>query len=233
MRNVYIHENIELIRKTLNSIKNASKVVELLAITKGFCYRDVSVALKYGIKHVGENRIQEAIPKFKQLNLLNGGITKHFVGHLQSNKVRIAVENFDLIHSLDSIDLAYAIGRYASSMKKVQSCLIEVKVDKKITKTGVNPKEVKDFYKKCFLIQNILIKGLMVVAPYSDNPEDSRLYFKQVYNLFDDIRKSFGNSEFIILSMGMSGDYVVAVEEGANMVRLGSAIFGERCYTTK
>ncbi|MDR3275476.1 MAG: YggS family pyridoxal phosphate-dependent enzyme [Endomicrobium sp.] len=228
-----ICENINFIEETINSVKNISKAVELIAVTKTFFYQDVLEALKCGIKHVGENKIQEALPKFKQLGSSIDDVTKHFIGHLQSNKAKKAVENFDLIHSLDSINLASIISRYAAVAGKVQNCLIEIKVDKEAAKTGVTPEELKDFYKKCILIPNILIKGLMVITPYSSNPEDSRQYFKQVYNSFEYVKKSFGNSEFAILSMGMSGDYKIAVEEGANMVRIGSAIFGERDYGNK
>ncbi|OEG69906.1 hypothetical protein ATZ36_07145 [Candidatus Endomicrobiellum trichonymphae] len=115
----------------------------------------------------------------------------------------------------------------------MQNCLIEVKISQEITKTGVNPNDVEDFYKQCLSVPNISIKGLMFIAPYSDNPEDSRPYFKQVYNLFEKIRKSSSSYEFDILSMGMSDDYRIALEEGATMVRIGSAIFGKRSYGNK
>ncbi len=228
-----IRGNIEFTKNTVNSVKNASAVVELIAVTKTFPYQCVLEALKCGIKHIGENKIKEALPKFEQLGSSLNGITKHFIGHLQSNKAKKAVENFDLIHSLDSIKLAGNISRYATNRGKLQNCLIEVKVSQEITKTGVDPNDAEDFYKQCLSIPNILIKGLMVIAPYSDNLEDSRPYFKRVYNLFENIKKSSGNSEFNILSMGMSDDYKIAVEEGATMVRIGSAIFGKRNYGNK
>jgi pyridoxal phosphate enzyme (YggS family) len=222
--------NIEFIKDTVNFAKNAPVGVELIAVTKNFPYQCVLEALKCGIKHIGESKIKEALPKFEQLGLSLDGITKHFIGHLQSNKVKKVVENFDLIHSLDSVKLAGNISRHAVNRGKLQNCLIEVKISQEITKTGVNPNDVEDFYKQCLSISNILIKGLMCIAPYSGNPEDSRPYFKQVYNLFEKIRKSSGSSEFDILSMGMSDDYKIAVEEGATMVRIGSAIFGKRNY---
>jgi pyridoxal phosphate enzyme (YggS family) len=228
-----IRGNIEFIKNTVNSVKNVSTAVELIAVTKTFSYHCVLEALKCGIKHIGENKIKEALPKFEQLGSSLNGITKHFIGHLQSNKAKKAVENFDLIHSLDSIKLASDISRYAANRGKLQDCLIEVKVSQEITKTGVDPNDVEGFYKQCLSIPNILIKGLMVIAPYSDNLEGSRPYFKRAYNLFENIKKSSGSFEFNILSMGMSDDYKIAVEEGATMVRIGSAIFGKRNYGNK
>jgi pyridoxal phosphate enzyme (YggS family) len=225
-----IRGNIEFIKNIVNSAKNASAAVELIAVTKAFPCHCVLEALKCGIKHIGENKINEALAKFEQLGSSLDGITKHFIGHLQSNKAKKVVENFDLIHSLDNIKLAGDISRYAANRGKLQNCLIEVKVSQEITKTGVDPNDAEDFYKQCLSIPNILIKGLMVIAPCSDNPEDSRAYFKWAYNLFENIKKSSGSSEFNVLSMGMSDDYKIAVEEGANMVRIGSAIFGKRNY---
>ncbi|MDR2676817.1 MAG: YggS family pyridoxal phosphate-dependent enzyme [Endomicrobium sp.] len=220
-----IRENVILIKKTLDSIRETSNIVELVAITKNVSYECILEALKCGIKHIGESKIQEALPKFKQLDSMATNVVKHFVGHLQSNKAKKAVENFDLIQSLDSIDLALILDRYARKIGKVQDCLIEIKVDEKVTKTGINPRDIKYFYKRCLSISNISIKGLMVVAPYSNNFEDSRQHFKHTYNLFKDVKKSFSNPKFTVLSMGMSGDYTIAVKEGANMIRLGSAIF--------
>ena len=222
--------NIGFIKNTINSIKNASVAVDIIAVTKTFPYQDVLEALKCGIKHIGENKVQEALPKFEQLGASLVGVTKHFIGHLQSNKTKKVVGNFDLIHSLDSIKLAEDINRCAISIDKVQHCLIEVKVSWESSKTGISPQDVKEFHKQCQLLPSILIRGLMIIAPYSENPENARPYFKQVYSLFEDIKKSFDKPDFDVLSMGMSGDYKIAIEEGSTMVRIGSAIFGERDY---
>ncbi|MDR3071111.1 MAG: YggS family pyridoxal phosphate-dependent enzyme [Endomicrobium sp.] len=225
-----ICENIKLIKNTINAVKRGSGTVDVMAVTKSFSCHDAIEALKCGIEHIGESKIQEALPKFTQLGISLNSVTKHFIGHLQSNKIKKVVENFDLIHSLDNIKYACDINRYASSVGKVQDCLIEVKVSKEATKIGVNPDNVKDFYRQCQSIPNILIKGLMVITPYSDNSEHSRVHFMKVRSLFEDIRASVGNSCFNTLSMGMSGDYKIAVQEGATVVRIGSAIFGERNY---
>jgi pyridoxal phosphate enzyme (YggS family) len=224
-----ICENIERIRCAINSIKHISGSVELMAVTKNFSFQDVLEALKCGIKHVGESKIQEALPKFKQLGGGLEGVTRHFIGRLQSNKVKHAVENFDLIHSLDTVRLADVISRYSGRIGKVQSCLIEVKISREPSRTGVGPNDVECFYRRLLSVPNVLIRGLMTVAPCSDTSEDSRFCFKQMYDLFKCMRASYpGSSKFDILSMGMSCDYKVAVEEGATMLRIGSAIFGRR-----
>ncbi|MDR1695921.1 MAG: YggS family pyridoxal phosphate-dependent enzyme [Endomicrobium sp.] len=230
--------NINSIKDIINSIKNASSAkltdilpVEVIAVTKTFPYTAVLEALKCGIKHIGESRIQEALPKFGRLGENLDGITKHFIGHLQSNKAKKAVENFDLIHSLDSLDLAEDISRHAKNINKIQNCLIEIKVSGEASKSGVAPEKAEEFYSQCLKLPNILIKGLMTITPVLENPEDARIYFKRVYDLFCGLKKD--NADFNILSMGMSGDYKTAVEEGANMVRIGSAVFGERDYGNK
>jgi pyridoxal phosphate enzyme (YggS family) len=226
-----ICKNIEHIRGAINSVKHIYGPVEIMAVTKNFSFQDVLEALKCGIKHIGESRIQEALPKFERLGGDLEGITKHFIGHLQSNKVRHVVENFDLIQSLDTVKLADIISRYSRRIGKVQSCLIEVKVSHESSKTGVGPNDVKNFYRRLLSVPNVLIRGLMTIAPCGDTPEGSRICFKQMYNLFKCIKTfSPGNSKFDILSMGMSGDYKLAVEEGATMLRIGSAIFGRRNY---
>ncbi|MDR1195693.1 MAG: YggS family pyridoxal phosphate-dependent enzyme [Endomicrobium sp.] len=227
-----ICENINFIRKTVESLKKQESV-EIVAVTKTFPYDDVLQALNCGIKHIGESKIQEALPKFEQIGSGLKSITKHFIGHLQSNKAKKAVENFDLIHSLDSIDLAKDISRHAQNAQKTQNCLIEVKVSDEETKTGVRAGEIKKFYAQCLEIPNISIKGLMIITPLSRSPEDSRPYFKQIYDLFTVMQKSCGKDDFNILSMGMSDDYKIALEEGSNMVRIGSAIFGDRNYGNK
>jgi pyridoxal phosphate enzyme (YggS family) len=230
---INICKNIEFARDAIKSSESASCPVDIIAVTKTFPYTDVLAALNCGVKHIGESKIQEALPKFSRLGDSLSGVTKHFIGHLQTNKAKKAVENFDFIHSLDSLTLADIISRHAANAGKIQNCLIEVKVSKEDSKTGVLPRDVRDFYIKSLSISNIAIRGLMVITPYSKNPEDSRYYFRQIKSLFEDIKKSFANPNFDILSMGMSSDYNIAIEEGATMVRIGSAIFGERDYGDK
>lgn len=227
-----ICKNIALIKESVESLKKQEKV-ELIAVTKTFPYQDVLQAIDCGIKNIGESKIQEALPKFEQLGNSINAVTRHFIGHLQSNKAKKAVENFDLIHSLDSLNLAKDISRHASNAGKIQNCLIEVKVSGEETKTGVKPEDISGFYLQCLELHDISVRGLMVITPLSDNPEDSRPYFKEIYELFENIKKTFKKEEFNILSMGMSDDYKIAVEEGSTMVRIGSAIFGNRDYGNK
>jgi pyridoxal phosphate enzyme (YggS family) len=229
----YICQNIKNITNDINLLEKVTGTVDLIAVTKTFTYLFVLEALKCGVKHIGESKVQEALAKFGQIENHLKGISKHFIGHLQSNKAKKVVETFDLIHSLDTIRLAHNINRHAESINKIQNCLIEVKVSKETSKNGISPDSVADFYKECKNFSNINIKGLMLITPYSDNPNDSRPYFKQLYNLFKYIQKSFAANDFNILSMGMSRDYKIAIEEGSTMVRIGSAIFGERDYGNK
>jgi len=230
-----LRDNINLIKEIIESAKKSSENVEIVAVSKSFPYEDVSGALKCGIKHIGESRIQEALPKFALLGTELQGVTKHFVGRLQSNKAKKAVENFDLIHSLDGPELAKDISRHAAALNKVQNCLIEVKVSGESSKTGIKPELLGEFYRHCLSMPNISVQGLMAIAPLCENAEDARPYFRQVYKLFEELKKTAGSAGggFNVLSMGMSGDFKVAVEEGANMVRIGSSIFGKRNYGNK
>jgi len=225
-----ICDNIDFIRNSLKAAKKMAESVEIIAVTKTFPAQDVAEALGCGIKHIGESRLQEALPKFAQLGSSLEGITKHFIGHLQSNKAKKAVENFDLIHSLDGLDLAKDISRHAQNAGKIQHCLIEVKVSHEITKAGAGAAEVPGLYAQSLQLPGISVRGLMTIPPLGSAPEDSRVYFRQAAELFNELRAKHGRMEFDILSMGMSDDYLIAVEEGSNMVRIGSAIFGERDY---
>jgi len=225
-----ICENISLIRKELESVGSKAKI---LAVTKTFSSRDIREALNCGVKNIGESKIQEALPKFEELGALPDGVLKHFIGHLQSNKVKKAVENFDLIQSLDSLKLAKDINRHAKDLNKIQNCLIEVKVSDETSKTGILFDDVEVFYNQCLELENVKISGLMTITPLNNNPEASRPYFKAVYNLFVNLREKYKKEEFSILSMGMSDDFKIAAQEGSNMVRIGSAIFGERKYGNK
>jgi len=228
-----IKENILAINnRILELSKDKINKVTFVAVTKTFPAQDVKEAIDSGIIFdIAESKIQEALPKFEVLlNNLNG-INKHFIGHLQSNKAKKAVLNFDLIQSLDSIDLAKDINRHAKDIGKVQKCLIELKVSNEESKFGVSKETVSAIYDYCALnCPNILICGIMTIAPYFEDKELVRPYFKIANNIFLDIKNKVNNENFKILSMGMSGDFEVAIEEGSNMVRIGTSVFGERNY---
>lgn len=228
-----IKENILAINKRILELSQDKKEkVTFVAVTKTFPAQDVQEAVSTGlIFDIAESKIQEALPKFEVLSNSINGINKHFIGHLQSNKAKKAVLNFDLIQSLDSIDLAKDINRHAKDIGKVQKCLIELKVSNEESKFGASKETVSAIYDYCSLnCPNILICGIMTIAPYFEDKELVRPYFKTANNIFLDIKNKVNNDNFKILSMGMSGDFEVAIEEGSNMVRIGTSIFGERNY---
>lgn len=227
-----ISKNIEQIRNKIKETSNG-KNVSIVAVTKTFGADCIESALLYGINNIGESKIQEALPKFDVLS--NKGIfkniKKHFIGHLQSNKAKKTVLNFDLIQSLDSKELAENINRHAENINKIQDCLLELKVSQEVTKHGISKEYIEDLYIYCIeKCKNIKICGIMTIAPYFEDKEKARPYFKAAYNIFTDLKNQFDNKDFLILSMGMSGDFEIALQEGSNMVRIGSALFGERIY---
>lgn len=179
-----------------------------------------------GITELGENRVQELIAK---LPLVKGAVNWHLIGHLQTNKVRQIIDKVKLIHSVDSLRLAEEIDVRARQKNLSVDILIEINIGNEESKHGIQPDETTEFYKKLLKLENIKVCGLMTVAPYVENPEDNRVCFQKMRELFIDIKQSFhDNRDMKYLSMGMSNDYVVAIEEGANMVRIGTGIFGGR-----
>ena len=225
-----IAKNINDIEKRIEKVSNGRKIT-LLAVTKTFSAECAKQAIDTGILDIAESKIQEALPKFEVLSNSLNGINKHFIGHLQSNKAKKAVLNFDLIQSLDSVDLAKDINRHAKDAGKVQKCLIEFKVSTEETKYGASKEKVYEIYDYCSLnCPNISICGIMTIAPFFDDKELVRPYFKLAYKVFENIKNTKNDANFNILSMGMSDDFEIAIQEGSNMVRVGTAIFGERNY---
>ncbi len=202
--------------------------VEIVAVTKTHGAETVKEAWEAGLSIVGENKVQEAAWKRPASPM---GPQWHLIGHLQSNKVRHALELFDFIHSVDSMKLADRINFIADDMGAQPHILLEVNVSGEKSKNGMRPEDVKPtlehIAREC---PRITVEGLMTMAPFSDDPEDARAYFKRLRVLRDSLQDSLG---FALprLSMGMSGDFEVAVEEGATWVRLGSVLFGERPKT--
>ena len=183
-------------------------------------------AIDGGILDIGENRVQEAAEKFKSLE--RDGVRKHLIGHLQTNKAKQAVKLFDMIHSVDSENLAEAINKAASAIAKVQDILIQVNLADEATKFGVSFENLQNLIQKIDTLENLRLKGLMLIAPNYADVENCRPLFRRMRKIFDEIKSTRQN--FNILSMGMTHDYKIAVEEGANIVRVGTAIFGERVY---
>lgn len=215
-----IKENLKKIKICIEKSAEKSglphKKIRIIAVTKEASSARILEALDEGLTELGENRVGHALLRQRAID---GRATWHMIGHLQTNKARDAVSVFFLIHSVDSVKLAEAINKEAARAGKVQDALLEVNVSGEGTKYGVSAGDVKDFLQSVKGLANIRISGLMTVAPLTDNPENSRKYFKTLKALAD--REGLRE-----LSMGMSQDYGVAVEEGATMIRLGRAIFG-------
>ena len=217
----------ERIKKAaLKAGRNPSNIV-LVCVTKEASVKGLSEAIENGITDIGENRIKDALAKCESLNN-KAGIRWHFIGHLQTNKVKKAVRIFDLIHSLDSSYLAKEIQKQAEEINKMQSVLLQVNTSGEETKYGVKAKDAEDLIKVICGMKNVMLLGLMTMAPYSTNPEDSRVHFRKLRELRDSLLSyNSRNIDMKHLSMGMSGDFEVAIEEGADIVRIGSAIFKE------
>jgi len=218
----------EKVQQALNNRLNEKfdQTVKLIAVTKNNDIYAMREAIDAGIKVVGENRIQEALDKKKELNRT---VEWHLIGHLQTNKVKQAVLNFDLIHSVDSERLAVEINKVANSLNKVQEILVQVNVVNEISKFGLNIEQVNSFIKTISQHENLKIVGLMLIAPYYENPEEARPIFRKLYEQFMEIKnQQILNVEMKWLSMGMTNDYQVAIEEGANIIRVGTGIFGQR-----
>ncbi|MBI5196037.1 MAG: YggS family pyridoxal phosphate-dependent enzyme [Nitrospirae bacterium] len=205
--------------------------IKLIAVTKTVSLEKIAEAVRAGVVIFGENRVQEAHEKISnfKFQISNLKIEWHLIGHLQSNKTKNAVQLFDLIHSIDSAGLAEEVNRQAEKINKVQRALVEVKLSEEETKHGVSENNLMPLLEKTNNLQNLKLEGLMTMPPFFDDPERARPYFRRLRKLRDDINK-IQDSRFKIqdLSMGMSNDFEVAIEEGATMVRIGTAIFGER-----
>jgi len=200
--------------------------VKLVAVSKNIDVERIVLAVEAGVRDFGENRVQEAAEKIPRVH---ADVTWHFVGHLQRNKAKDAVELFSLMHSLDSIRLARELDRRCEMADSTIDLLLQVNISGEATKFGVPPEMARDVLLEIARYERLRVRGLMVIAPYSDNPEDARPWFSQARQLMRELgRLSISNVSMDELSMGMSGDYEVAIEEGATIIRVGTAIFGER-----
>ena len=200
--------------------------VKLVAVSKNIDVERIVLAVEAGVRDFGENRVQEAAEKIPRVH---ADVTWHFVGHLQRNKAKDAVELFSLMHSLDSIRLARELDRRCEMADSTIDLLLQVNISGETTKFGVPPEMARDVLLEIARYERLRVRGLMVIAPYSDNPEDARPWFSQARQLMRELgRLSISNVSMDELSMGMSGDYEVAIEEGATIIRVGTAIFGER-----
>ncbi|KJU83199.1 putative pyridoxal phosphate-dependent enzyme, partial [Candidatus Magnetobacterium bavaricum] len=202
--------------------------VRLIAVSKHIPMEAIVQAIDVGLRHFGESYIQEAVKKIEASSDDQSAtlLSWHLIGHLQRNKVRQAVELFDVIHCLDSLELAKEIDLHAARLGKVQRVLVQVKLADEHTKNGINPAMVPALVDDIATLNHVRLEGLMTIPPYLDDPQEVRPYFRQLNQLRETIY-GMGYKD-LELSMGMSNDYEVAIEEGATMVRVGTAIFGQR-----
>jgi len=216
-----IYKRIELAASKAGRRKGE---ITLVAVSKTYPVEKILEAYECGQCIFGENRVQEALEKIDALKDWKK-ITFHLIGHLQTNKVKYLKDNFSLVHSVDRIELVEEMEKRFSKINRVQDILIQVNIAKEPQKSGVLPEDFNFLLNKVLKSSFLNLKGLMMIPPFIDNPENNRVYFKKMYELFEKVN-TLKKIEF--LSMGMSDDFDIAIEEGSNMVRIGSAIFGKR-----
>mgnify|MGYP002561498875 FL=1 len=227
-----ICENIEYVENTIDeacrqSGRNRSEVT-LIAVSKTKPVEMLKEAYETGCRDFGENKVQELVDKYE---VLPKDIRWHMIGHLQRNKVKYIVDKVYLIHSVDSLRLAEEISKEAAKKNVDVNILVEVNVAGEETKFGTGCEEAKQLVRDIAQLPHVHIQGLMTIAPYVENSEENRIYFQQLKKLSVDISsENIDNVSMKVLSMGMTGDYAVAVSEGATYVRVGTGIFGERNY---
>lgn len=220
----YIKQNI---KNSALKIGKSEKDITLLGVTKTIDTKRINILKSLGISNFGENKAQELLAKYNEIDNCNW----HFIGNLQTNKVKQIIDKVYLIHSVDTLKLANEINKRAEQINKKIEILIEINIANEPTKNGIRYEEADIFAKNLLLFPNISLKGLMCVAPFVENPQDNRYFFKKMKNLFIDINeKNKHNICMEYLSMGMTNDYPVAIEEGANIIRIGTGIFGKRNY---
>lgn len=228
-----IAENVKLVKENIAAAAircgRDPKEIKLVAATKMNDASRVREAIAAGVDICGENRVQELTEKLAQGAY--DGCPLHFIGHLQKNKVKYIVGKVELIHSVDSVSLAQEINRRAAALGLTQDILLEVNIGAEENKSGFAPDELANALDEIAQFSSVRVLGLMAIPPICEISENNRVYFKRMKQLFIDIgQKKYDNVTMLHLSMGMSADYEVAVEEGANLVRVGTGIFGARNY---
>ena len=218
----------ENVRSILSELPDG---VELVAAAKTRSAEEVLEAIESGVKIIGENYVQEAE---RVCAAVGNKVSWHFIGHLQKNKVKKAVCLCDMVETVDSVEMAKEIDKRCGQIGKVMPVLIDVNSGREEQKSGVLPEDTEKLIRDISGLQNMKVMGLMTMGPFSGNPEDARPYFVETRKIFDKIRElALSNVEMKYLSMGMTNSYKVALEEGANMIRIGTKIFGERDYGKK
>lgn len=224
----YIKENLSHVEERIEAAcKRAGRSrdeITLISVSKTVEADVMNASIGYGVTDLGENRVQEIRRKYDDVKEAKW----HLIGHLQSNKVKYIMDKVSMIHSVDSFKLAEEISKRALDPMPI---LIQVDMADEASKFGVSPDDVKDLIQQVLSLENISVQGLMFIAPFVDNPEEVRSYFKAMKTLFDDLKViDHPNMEFKHISMGMTGDFEVAIEEGATLIRVGTGIYGKRDY---
>jgi pyridoxal phosphate enzyme (YggS family) len=215
----------DITQAALKSGRTADDIL-LLAVTKTVPVAKIEEALRCGITAIGENKAQELMEKQA---VLGQRCEYHFIGQLQANKIKYLINRASLIHSVDGVKLAEEINRLSFKNNRVSDILLEINIGGEFSKAGIEPLKVSEILKEISVFPNIKVRGLMTIPPFSNDLLKTRDFFKRMYNIFVDIgEKKLDNIDMCFLSMGMSYDYVEAIEEGANIVRIGSKIFGQR-----
>lgn len=227
-----LQENLDQVYKNIkiscNKTGRDSEDVTLIAVSKTKPLSAIEELTTYGVSEFGENKVQELVEKHENIS---STVNWHLIGHLQTNKVKYIVDKVKLIHSVDSIRLAREIHKEAVKKDVVVDILIQVNIANEDTKYGIKSDDVYDLLNEIKEYSNVRVRGLMTIAPFVENGEDNRIHFRNLYQLLLDIKsKNIDNVDMSILSMGMTNDYQIAIEEGATMVRVGTGIFGERNY---
>ena len=232
-----VRENyLEVLNKKNQAALRAGRNPEditLMAVTKLHTVDEINEAIDAGATDIGENKVQELLSKYEDVK----PVRWHLIGHLQTNKVKQIIDKVVMIHSVDSLHLAEEINKRAGNAGLVMDILIEINVGEEETKTGIQAEELMDLAKKITdTCENVRLRGVMCIPPYGEDPEVSRKYFRETRELFEKLQQlGLPEDRALIdtLSMGMSGDYEVALSEGSTFVRVGTAIFGERDYSKK
>lgn len=223
---INVQKNIE---RAAEAAKRDPKDITLIAVSKTKPLSDIEELIGYNVTEFGENKVQELQTKYENVST---PVNWHLIGHLQTNKVKYIIDKACLIHSVDSVHLAEEIEKCASKKGIIANILIQVNIACEDTKFGLKKEEVLPVIEEISKFPHVRIKGLMTIAPFVENAEDNRIHFRNLHQLLLDIKsKNIDNVDMSILSMGMTNDYEIAIEEGATMVRVGTGIFGERDYS--
>lgn len=229
----YIKDNLNEVKDRIAqaAIKSGRQPEEitLIAVTKTLSLDVINAAMALGITDIGENKVQEVMDKYD--HVVNEP-KWHLIGHLQTNKVKYIVDKVSLIHSVDSFRLAEEISKRCEKAEKIMDILIQINVAEEDTKFGISRDEIFELVEEVSQLPNIRIKGLMTIAPNTEDTEALRNYFSEMKDIFETLKKTMYNkTDMTFLSMGMTNDYEIAIEEGANMVRVGTGLFGARDYS--